>query len=745
MRDTATSELTGLVHHEADIKPGTLPQATKVDRTGRLIGEGGFAALRLYNDSDVERSYEISVRPGSAEYWREDWVRVVGLNEATLNGNRADGYSQDGQSVQVFLAPGATRFVAALFNLPESPEARAGLYGLKFVVEDSLAGKDGQKVREYSFIAIVRPVYDWSLEIKPDKRILKYFRRRRKADLLIRNRSNDWLYLELNSSTTADLDVDAPVSRVAIPPPERSKPDRERSVPLRFYSNIRTIRDVPLDVAINVTSERIDAPGVPQLPKDDTGGMSGANLSAPVISRPGKESPRRAEPAKLTYYPPIPKRWTDAWTSVKSGFLGLAGLVAVVLMVMMAVSLAFQHFQYDAKAIWSQEPNAVIMPGEKISISGKLVPYSKFRVSTSSGQTLQDWEPGPIDPRKTGMAQQWQTTVKSTWPAGIVLVEVKPMAQLPLLGSAIPLWGKDFSRPFEIKPAVAMPVAVISPDDSNEDPGQLGILRGQNLTPKGSLTYRLKSGGEDKPIDFLRWGESEIQLKIPNLPYETGFIVTATRDDQKSVSWTLRIKKDPALPANPEEGRIDVPAVGGAQLDPSTDGKESNGNPDGGSHSVVPTPPGGGASTAALADAIAVDTETPALSAEAKAQYKAAAQAASDPAVAAALNGLVNGSMADIDRAASQASTDQSRATVALLRGRLFESQGKDGEADGQYANRDINNVVPVLASLFEARFLGTGQQPDKQAARARLSKAESLGGPEVKKAADKLRTALKL
>jgi len=742
----AMSDQTGLVHREADIRPGRAASSMSIDRSGRLIAEGGYAALRLFNDSDVERAYTVRAVSASNGYWRDEWVRMVGVDEPNLRGNRSDDYSEDGQGVTVFVTPGQSRIVAALFNLPESPEARAGLYSLKFVVEDSLLSRDGHGVREFPFTAIVRPVYDWSLEVQPDSQVLRYFRRRRNAEIFVYNRSNDWLYLDINVSVAGNVDVDAPVHRIAVPPPERTKKEYLRKLPVRFYSRIRVPRDHPIPVPITVSSDRLDAAGVPALPRDETQGMSGANLSAPVVYRPGQESARRSSPATLTYRPPVPKKWSDFVTGLRTGFMSLAGLVAIVLFMLVAVRLGCEHIQHEATVSWSQDTNAVLMPGDKISVRGKLVAYSKFRVLTSGNQTVQDWESASLDPRKTSASQEWQTVVKPSWPPGIVFVEVKPMSRIPILGSFVPLWGKDFSRPFEIKAQVPLPMSVPSPDYAVEEAGHIGILSGQNLTPKGTLSYSLTSGGGEKKLEFKNWDENEIRFVVPNLPFETAFIVTATREDGKKISWTLHIKRDPTLPA---EGTIEVPSPDnptGAAVLPDTGNPKANSNSGGGPTGGVTTALGPGSSqTASIMDAVAADTSSPSISEAAKEKYRLAAGTVSDPGMKKALSALLGGSANDFAAASNQARTDEARAVVSLLKGRWLEAQGDDNGADGEYRNRDTKDILPGLTLLFQAHFNGTGSAPDKPAVEKILKSAENLGDPEVKSAASRLRAALGL
>lgn len=368
-----------LLHNEIDVVPGRKPQHPAAEG---MVGPGS-AILRLQNTTSQVNAYTVRLRC-DAPFWRDDWYALRPLPNTGADGAadtaKADQHGPNDRWVKVYVSRGGTRDIQIAFDLPQKPDARAGIYPFKAVVEthvgDSASAsgaRDGrERFTEIPAVAIVRPFYRWSLDMAPEERRVGILRRASEFEIVVTNEGNDWLYCDLKPPRHKDLLLDAPTMRLAVPPPEPGESQFQRSVPLQTATRLKALRGAPTSQPVPLTASRVDAPSVPPLPEPAqySGSAGTANTGASVIETATNEVAQIASERALLYCPPVPTTLTGFMGGlVQNGrtlvftLLGLAALVPFA-------TIAWERIRFNGVMANPDPKHLYVEPQGKLPIQG---------------------------------------------------------------------------------------------------------------------------------------------------------------------------------------------------------------------------------------------------------------------------------------------------------------------------------------------------------------------------------------
>jgi beta-lactam-binding protein with PASTA domain len=344
-----------LIHPQVDIEPGRAGTRPPVPPYLPGYPLPDSAVLRLTNTTSRVNAYTIRVR-SDHRYWQENWYTVVALPPAADRpenappGDKPDQRGPGYRSIKVFVPSGGTRDVMVRFNVPRRPDARAGKYPYQIVVETEVTGpgegtRRQDRVTTLPAVAIVRPFYQWSIDLAPEQqRVGRLLRRRREFEVVVTNEGNDWLYCDLQVPKPREMLLETPTWRVAVPPAEPgellpaepgkdARPGTQRRLPLRAVTQLKAWRGDVMLYAVPLTAQRVDAPSVaPSLDDVASDGMGSvvASTTTEVQPIPSDRS--------LLYCPPIPSiRIGSIWALIGTLFLAAA--------VLLAIRVAYEHYR----------------------------------------------------------------------------------------------------------------------------------------------------------------------------------------------------------------------------------------------------------------------------------------------------------------------------------------------------------------------------------------------------------------
>jgi hypothetical protein len=390
-----------LLHQEINVEPGIPPQQDL-----RKSGSVGFgrAVLRIDNNTKRINAYKITVSCEDPR-WQSDWCKLDALDAPTGVQVGAAGYRPDEiglhrEFVKVFVLSGATRDIAIDVEVPRSPIARAGVYRIKILIDVSVTEQSGyaseEQRQERDAVVIVRPFYEWSLQVTPGERKVGVFRRRDKYEVQIANLGNDWLYCDLTATELEQVDIATEVQRIAVPP-STGTGKTSREVPMKVFHRKRIWRGPRQQYHLQVSAQRVDAPSVAPLSDRARAGDSDANYASAVIARDTGENPTRIiNVPKLVFGPLIPATLTDFFRALAASarsilFFAIGLIVAAHLFAFLFARFVGSSFRINVKTDrW--------VPGQKLGIGGSYAAAAVIVVKDDKGEPLATIasEPNPL-------------------------------------------------------------------------------------------------------------------------------------------------------------------------------------------------------------------------------------------------------------------------------------------------------------------------------------------------------------
>jgi|GEM_PF-2323109 len=380
-----------LLQREISIVPG---RAMPVRPPDTQVGEN-CAVLQIVNNTNQENEYTVRVDCAHPT-WREEWTRLASIVETTEAGgyiqpSKPDMALSDG-SLRIYVARQSQRKVMIAFQLPKAPDSRAGRYTLKVQVRTRLTanGQSPQpQVEELLIDAFVEPYYDWGVAFDPPRRGVGLLRRKARYQVTEVNRGNDWLYCQLRppqAQQQTDLRLAIFTEAVAVPPPDIDQPEARRQVPLVAATRLKQVRGAEKASPIPLRIYRVDAPSVPQLPRQDYGVAEVERpdhvLSAATTEQPTSTDDEAFGPGTLIYYPPVRSFITGSikWVvdNMKAAMFGAVAILAFLVL----AGLVYQAFYRDMRI----EPLILFVTEKqkKVPFKGRYIAGSTVYVYTAS-------------------------------------------------------------------------------------------------------------------------------------------------------------------------------------------------------------------------------------------------------------------------------------------------------------------------------------------------------------------------
>lgn len=364
-----------LLHHEINVEPGQEPK-----QDVRKSGAVGFgrAVLRLENKSKLINAYRVTVTCEDPR-WNPDWCKLDALEPPTGEQVGAAGYRPDEiglhrEYVKVYVLAGAIRDIAIDVQVPRNPTSRAGVYQIQIVIDVSLTDQSGftreeqRQVKEAA--VIIRPYYEWTLQVSPNERKVGCFKRRERYEVQVENLGNDWLYCDVASAELEALKVECESQRIAVPPPGGSG-KALRQLPMKVFHPKRIWRGGKQQYHLQVGAVRVDAPTVPPLSERAIAGDADANSRAAVIARDTRDNPTRiVNVPKLTFGPLIPATLTDFFRALASS---ARSLLFLVIGLVLAAHIAVFLWGQIARTAFTVQPTGSWKPKEQLLVHGNYV------------------------------------------------------------------------------------------------------------------------------------------------------------------------------------------------------------------------------------------------------------------------------------------------------------------------------------------------------------------------------------
>jgi hypothetical protein len=501
-----------LLQSEVDVVPGRKPQKQPLPEG--FIGPG-IATLRIQNSTPRQNSYTIRLKCEDA-YWQDAWYTLAALPPSGDPQNnpptgKADQPGPRNQSLTIFIKDGGTRDVLVSFFVPEKSECRAGVYRGKLIVETRVLSEDPstarkERITEIPITIIVRPFYEWKVSYTPEERRVGIFRRKSTFELVVENRGNDWLYLDLNLPRPQNVLVETPAQHLAVPPPEPGV-DSTRTIPISAVSRLKTIRGSKVPTPLPLQVQRIEAPTVPPLPDEAAYGPCSANIGAAVIANETNDVGVPEVPAKLIYSPPIPDTFSAFFEAIGRNIRGL--LFAAIGFVVAWQLLVFTYEIYFKNITEIRVGRSSINVGEPFRIRGKnLIGSQILLFDPQTKQALGE----PIIPQHPkNPLDEWVTvTIKDKDLDGKkVIIGAKRLGRLTFLNSFLPVTKDPTSVQIGKAPEKERgPAAGGLP--GTVSPGEKLVIGGTNFGPnKGRILL------DGKPITPESWTDEKIVVKLP--------------------------------------------------------------------------------------------------------------------------------------------------------------------------------------------------------------------------------------
>ena len=466
-----------LLHPEVEIAPGT-PGKKFATPTPEREKMSGSVILRLTNETAQENAYTISLRCDNP-FWQESWYTITSWIATGNNtpGGKADVPGHNGRRLKVFVPHGGTRDIFIRFNVPKTPESRAGRYDYTIEVETQITTpQDGMARRKDRLTSIpavanVRPYYVWSLDLTPEQQRVTRRRRTGEFEVVVTNEGNDWLYCDLQLPRPKDLLLDAPTLRLAVPPPEpgellpsvgiqEGRPGTQRVVPLLATTRLKLFRGDLTPQPLAVSAQRVHAPSLP--PPAEDGYLSlGSVVAMPPTPT---EAPQAAAPTDraLVYAPPVPAKFVDFFSRGAGNIRSwIAPLLALMVMASMIWVLYQQFFNspHITKKGYTFRITNLNTQGGPLYIAGTLIVYSHYTLKDAANNQVDE---GTIKPDKRDKAHpdpsKGVITIPKQLPDGKYLLTVRRLGLPTFLASIVPKEDQEIELGNGEPPAV-LPIA----------------------------------------------------------------------------------------------------------------------------------------------------------------------------------------------------------------------------------------------------------------------------------------------
>ncbi|MCW3058197.1 MAG: hypothetical protein JWQ02_18, partial [Capsulimonas sp.] len=384
-----------LLHSEVEIvpgRPGMRPPVWPIPETQPIPGS---AVVRLTNDTPRENAYTIKLRCDEP-FWQDSWCTIVALPPSRDKAENAPPAGKPDQRgphdrwVKLYVPRGGTRDVLLRFNVPQTPESRAGLYHYTVEVETQVigatgTGRRGERVAKLPAVATIRPFYKWGIDMAPEQPRVGLVRRSAEFEVIVTNEGNDWLYCDLQMPRPKDLLLEAPALLLAVPPPEpgemlssaagdEPRMGVQRTVPLKAATRLRVFRGEVTAQSILLNAIRVDAPSVAPPLTDASYEGWGA-----VVARDTDETQRLPGDRSLNYCPPIPAKLTDFFTRSN-------GALRNLLMTVIGLVVGFNLLVIMYEDVWRNnvriEPMSTqVAAGGQLPVRGEWLPGSKIMLN----------------------------------------------------------------------------------------------------------------------------------------------------------------------------------------------------------------------------------------------------------------------------------------------------------------------------------------------------------------------------
>lgn len=522
-----------LLHSEVEIvpgRPGMRPPVWPIPETQPIPGS---AVVRLTNTTSRENAYTVKIRCDEP-FWQDAWCSIIALPPSRDKAENAPPAGKPDQRgphdrwVKIYVPRGGTRDVLLRFSVPQTPEARAGLYRYMVEVETQIvgaaAGRRGERVSKLPAVAVIRPFYKWAVDMSPEQPRVGLLRRSSEFEVVVTNESNDWLYCDLQLPRPKDMLMEAPSVLLAVPPPEpgemlsaasgdEPRMGVQRSVPLKAASRLKIFRGPVTAQSILLSAIRVDAPSVAPPLTDASYEGWGA-----VVARDTDETQRLPGDRALNYCPPIPAKLTDFFTrsdgALRNMMMTVIGLVVGVnLVVVMYEDLWHNNVKIEPLSTQVQAGGLLPvmgewLPGARIMMNGEEV-QAKFGTNVHRAQVV---VPNDLDGKKARLSVQ------------------RFVKFLPFLTPVLPSSSSNIDIQVGSPPRVVVQGnAFLALPSRQFMPGEALELRGGGLSPQGKIYL----GGE--PATPAKWTDDTIVVTIPRTTPPGALSVAVYSSDNKPI------------------------------------------------------------------------------------------------------------------------------------------------------------------------------------------------------------------
>lgn len=708
-----------LLQTEIDVVPGREPD--RAARNEGLVGVNS-AYLEIKNSTGRVNSYTVRVACDHP-YWQAAWYSLVAMPPGEGQQNqppkgKPDQPGAKGQSFRVHINNEGSRKLRLELKMDPRSEARAGAYPIRVVVEsvitDASTPAGPARITELPATVIIRPFYDWEVSFQPSDKAVGTLRRKAHMEIVVTNKGNDWLYLQFNRGPSQVMNLEAPVVRLAVPPPEPGQ-TFERSVPLTAITKLRTIRGDKKADNVPLACVRVDAPSVPALP-EDVRVCKAANLGQSVVPSVTNETRPPATPGTLTYCPPIPATLAGFLAAVLRNGKALAMIVVGAILMFMGFAYLYEKLTHTISNVTLQglqEGQPPVWDGQTdLELQGNLLKPGiidfTFTDDATHQQTKYTVENLP-DTAYKGEDKPWYTMMDWGAHAPRYSVELKDLIH-HYIGNAHGLINPlTVTRRFLFLGTVgmsAMPARNIPngfrvgpppvpTDHLDANPASPVLNPGDNIKLTGNLGKRLDGATvtvDGNPSRFLSRTETSATIAVPDrVANPDQFNVTISVNG--TTIWTGQFS-------------IKAPGAGGAPAAPggSTPGNSPGGSTPGGGPAVAP---GGGAPGGGVPS------------------DGGGAPAAPPPAGAAKLLGMLSGGAPSKDAVGTLPHATPADHAVRAI-GFYLARDATDGDAESQIAENGTDYKAQMNA-LLNAVYIAQEMQKDSPSASTIAKNATSI------------------
>lgn len=712
-----------LLQSEVDVVPGRKPQKQPLPEG--FVGPG-IATLRIQNASPRQNSYTVRLKCEEA-YWQDAWYSLAALPPTGDPQNnpptgKPDQAGPRNQSLTIFIKDGGTRDVLISFNVPEKAECRAGIYRAKLLVETRVVSDDPhtarkERITEIPITIIVRPFFEWKVSYTPEEKRVGILRRKGQFELLVENRGNDWLYLDLKLPRPQNVLIETPVQTIAVPPPEPGI-DSVRTVPINATSRLKNIRGSRVPTPLPIQIQRIEAPTIPPLPDEAAYGPCAANTGAAVVAAETNDNGVPEVPAKLTYSPPIPDTFQAFFEAIGRNIRGLVFFFIGGFIAWQMISFTYEMYFRDLSDFRVLRSTTKLK--EQLGVKGKYIAGSRVYVYDATTKQ-QIGDPIEVETKRISPTSfAYAVTLKDeTLDGKKVILGVQRLGKATLLNRFLPI----------IKDPTSIQVG--KPPEKEKGPAS-GALPG-TITPGtnlviGGTNFGAQKGKvllDGKPATITSWTEEKIVVPLPKgLIPGNPVSVRAWTGDGRTVDLGTGQVFVADIPIGPEDdptttggsagstGGFDPSTTGGG-TDPTTGGA-TGGGPGGSTGTSGGGTTGGGTQTAELPSAynlLLTDSRSDYVKAAEQTRTAKSAGGLAVRAYALAAINRVDEAKAALNKAVAALGNRESGKDVGLVMLAFAKAteNANPANATASYAqaDKDVDGVAPgfIFKDLVIARY----------------------------------------